>query len=982
MFDPGTAGGDQLRQVQPQWNKAMIVASIAISFLGTFTSTQLMCHARISLHFSSVFTWALLGSLIFGFCSIWSLHEVAMLAYEFDLPIGVDAPLTILSALLAVSFTFVAMAGDLLYDRYRSGRHGRRRRRVRRSRGKRIARDHLFRPGSNPSSTPLLKLPDADEESNRSIEPSPAPSPNERPSMEDYMQSNGDMVAFARPSSNGTPSVSSSIGKPVVPLRVESVPNEEYEDDELSDAHHQSTRTSSDSSYFRRHSAADSSSGSFGLSNAVGFIYRDGKLPTKNAFVVIAKLLYFGFTPRNIIKGFIWSLAITSMHYVGIFALRIPNGYFQFDPGLLILSAVLSWVVCTVGFILMAKMETHLPQQILFSVIATAGVAAMHFTGMAATTFWTREPASGLRGFPPALAGTVVGIAFVTCIAANVLLSHSATVSRNKLAEIVWTRKELFKNIALKEHAEAAARARSEFIASASHEIRTPLHHLQGYSDLLAQTELTEEGRELLTAIQRATKTLSLLTNNVLDWSKFEGNSHGEYRPTAVDIRTVCESIVTLLPNVDDDATIEIYVVVAPDVPKTLLLDESWIHRIMMNLLSNALKFTKSGYILLSLHMQGDNLVAIVKDTGCGLDPNFIPDMWTPFKQGEVRGSARGTGLGLSIIRQLLHRMDGSIDVESKFELTEGVGPERSGTKFTVTVPISSIAPRPDVTSSKERPKIGILSDNGRSAEGLQIAWECFGFDVSIMRSVAELGGTRWKYVWAELSFLSKNTPALSQLLRREDLLILVPYDTQDTLDSLPGLLTAPNIVLLQKPLLWHTFERRIIATSERRLSAAPSQALRFAPAVEVMNGISDSTTKPLRDSAAISEKGYTILLVEDNPINRKLGAKMLASLRYRTLLANDGEEALAMLLAHDCEVDCVLMDQSMPRMDGVTATGKIRGMEEEGRLRRGRPIIAVTAVVNSDAKEEFREAGADDFLAKPLSLERLRDCLGVYLPR
>jgi signal transduction histidine kinase/CheY-like chemotaxis protein len=958
----------------------MIVASIAISFLGVFTSTQLMCHARISLHFSSVFVWALLGSLIFGFCSIWSLHEVAMLAYEFDLPIGVDAPLTILSALLAVSFTFAAMAGDLLYDRYRSGRHGRRRRRIRHSRGKRIARDHLFKAGPNQSSTPLLRLPDADEESNRSMELSPVPTLNERPSMEDYMQSNGDMVAFARQSANRTPSLLSN-GKPVPPPRVESIPNEDYEDDELSGGRDLSTRTSSDYSYFRRHSAADSSSGSFGLSNAVGFIYRDGTLPAKNAFVATAKLLYFGFTFHNILNGFIWSLAITSMHYVGIFAIRIPNGYFKFNPGLLVLSAVISWVVCTVGFILMAKMETHLPQQILFSVIATTGVAAMHFTGMAATTFWTAEPASGVRGFPPALGGIVAGVAFVTCIAANVLLSHSATVSRNKLAEIVWTRKELFKNIALKEHAEAAARSRSEFITSASHEIRTPLHHLQGYSDLLAQTELTEEGRALLTAIQRATKTLSLLTNNVLDWSKFEGNSHGEYRPTAVDIRTVCESMVTLLPNVDDDATIEIYVVVAQDVPKTLFLDESWIHRIIMNLLSNSLKFTKSGYILLSLYMQGDNLVAIVKDTGCGLDPNFIPDMWTPFKQGEVRGSARGTGLGLSIIRQLLHRMDGSIDVESKFEHTEGVGPEHSGTKFTVTVPISSPMPRSDITSSEERPRMAILSDNGRSAEGLQIAWECFGFDVSTVRSVSELGGTRWKYVWAELSFLSKNKPALSQLLRREDLLTLVPYDTQDTLDSLPGLLRAANIVLLQKPLLWHTFERRIAASSERRLSTARSQALRFAPEVEVLNGSSNSVTKLFQEPTSAA-KNYTILLVEDNPINRKLGAKMLTALHYHTLLANDGEDALSMLLSHDDEIDCVLMDQSMPRMDGVTATGMIRRMEEEGRLRSGRPIIAVTAVVNSEAKGEFREAGADDFLAKPLSLERLRDCLVVYLPR
>jgi CheY-like chemotaxis protein len=107
----------------------------------------------------------------------------------------------------------------------------------------------------------------------------------------------------------------------------------------------------------------------------------------------------------------------------------------------------------------------------------------------------------------------------------------------------------------------------------------------------------------------------------------------------------------------------------------------------------------------------------------------------------------------------------------------------------------------------------------------------------------------------------------------------------------------------------------------------------------------------------------------------------MLQALSYKTLFANDGEEALSMLTSHDRVIACVLMDQSMPGMDGVTATRMIRTMEKEGKLKLGRPIIALTAVVNSQAKEEFRLAGADDFLEKPLSLEKLRDVLELYLP-
>ena len=140
---------------------------------------------------------------------------------------------------------------------------------------------------------------------------------------------------------------------------------------------------------------------------------------------------------------------------------------------------------------------------------------------MSAVTFWSSASLSARRGYPPALAVAIVSIAITTCIVAIFLLAHVATVSRNKLAEIVWTRKKLWRTISQKENAEAAAAARSDFIASASHEIRTPLHHLQGYSDLLSRTELTEEGRVLLHAIQHATKTLSLSACSSFDLSNY-----------------------------------------------------------------------------------------------------------------------------------------------------------------------------------------------------------------------------------------------------------------------------------------------------------------------------------------------------------------------------------------------------------------------------------------------------------------------------
>ncbi|KAH8897209.1 hypothetical protein GQ53DRAFT_837893 [Thozetella sp. PMI_491] len=993
-----------LRLLEPRWNWAMIAASMAISLLGAFTSTQLMCQARMSLRFSTVFLWALLSSLVFGFCSIWSLHEVAMLAFVFDLPIQVDGPRTVLSAVLAVSFTFMAVSADLLWDRYWAQRAASRP-------GGRFFNHRWLRRGrlrgeaGSPSATPLLppsgqasERPgedgeDGEDDIDGRADQGGAIPESSMPPTEAFAATEEELAAWVS-------SMSGSLRGEYSEARDRRVGLGTATDGDaaqmglgntspLNEQNYQRSQSSSETSFIRRSLTGDSNSGSLGLSSVAGIMQNVGahRQPSSfsGIFTWLLGVFQTGCTLKNLVKGFVWSTAVTSMHYVGIFALRIPGGYYVFNHWLVMFSALISWAVCTIGCILMATMETYLPQQVMFSILAAAGVGGMHFTGMAATTFWSTAPPSDERerGYPPELAGAVVGIAFMTCIIANVLLAHAATVSRNKLAEIVWTRKELWKTIALKEHAEAAARARGEFIASASHEIRTPLHHLQGYSDLLAQTELTEEGRGLLISIQRATKTLSLITNNVLDWSRFEQDAEESHRPTALDIRSACESIIVLLPNLDEESNVRLYVSVSPNVPKTLFLDETWLHRIFMNLLSNAMKFTKSGYIMLSVAMRGDDLIVVVRDTGCGLDPDFIPEMWAPFKQGEIRGSARGTGLGLSIIKQLLGKMKGTISVDSKYEHIEEFGPENSGSTFTIAIPTASTGGRSMTTETESsKPRVAILSggEHNRAMEGVRICWEDYGFDVTMASGVSDLGQEKWKYVWAELDCLTENPSLFQELLHNESWLVLVPMDTHDSLESLPGILKAPHFVMLHRPLVWHTFEKRILASLDRGRHGpnGPSRALRFAAEVEVLEG--GDTGKQRRDEQVKSKP--VVLLVEDNPINQKLGEKMLVALGCQVLIGFDGQDGIEQLTKHDKIVDLVLVDHSMPRKDGLAATKEIRELEATGVLSHRRPIIAVTAVVNSQVQGCFKEAGADDFLAKPLSLDKLRDTLYAYLPR
>ena len=526
---------ESLRHLRPQWNYGMIAASIAISLLGAFTSTQLMCQARISLHFSSVLVWTILGSLTFGFCSIWSLHFVAMLACELDLPIGIDVPLTLLSSVLAVLFTFAALASDLLWDRYNRGR---------KANSRSLRRKHRWNAPAKQSSTstwehsskPLLDPSALEDEDSSDIEQDSELSPRpdwlhkQSAEVEENTLSETDSQPISpittQPAPNGDishegfPTLLNGLpGELPAKTRTHSLrpgigPISADHRNSRTDSTNSMHRTSSNRSMSRRSSSFTGSNfGSNGLGSILNVAYR-GASPAKNAFLATWEALYHGCTWKHAAKGFLWSLAITSMHYVGIAALRIPNGFSTLDPIFVILSGLISWAVCHVGCILMSKMETHLAQQFLFSIVATTGVAAMHFTGMQATTFSSSSPPSDERGYPPALAIAIGSIAITTCIAANGLLAHAATVSRNKMAEIIWTRRKLWMTIAQKENAEAAAAARSDFIASASHEIRTPLHHLQGYSDLMARTELTEEGRLLLCAIQHATKTLSLSMSN------------------------------------------------------------------------------------------------------------------------------------------------------------------------------------------------------------------------------------------------------------------------------------------------------------------------------------------------------------------------------------------------------------------------------------------------------------------------------------
>lgn len=371
-----------------------------------------MCQARMSIHFSSVLIWTILGSLTFGFCSIWSLHFVAMLACELDLPIGINVPLTLLSAALAVSFTFAALASDLLWDKYMKGRRGKRRTLKRERPPSSLTESPMFN-ARNPSSQSLLDSIQEDGQGQEvdedyeegSYDQDAEDSQPPLLSPQSYFQQgrnrtfNPDTPPKTPPISpqsvlhrdvgntaSGTHLNGSAAETPMkysvhspgrtTPTRIGSPESSTG----LLEFSKYQRRPSEQSISRRSDSFMGSTQSSYGLGNIMNLAYRSTS-PAKNAFIATGEALYAGCTRRNIAKGFLWSLAITSMHYVGIAALRIPQGDFTLEPPLVILSGLISWVVCFVGCVSMSQIETHLTQQFLFAIVACTGVAAMHFTG-------------------------------------------------------------------------------------------------------------------------------------------------------------------------------------------------------------------------------------------------------------------------------------------------------------------------------------------------------------------------------------------------------------------------------------------------------------------------------------------------------------------------------------------------------------------------------------------------------------------------